>query len=284
MGFRLDRAATLYLAGPLRRFAGKRCIPILMYHSIGNEDEAGVPGYYQTVTTVSAFEEQMRFLHRGGYQAVGLAEAWNRLSQGGNVANTVVVTFDDGFRNFRSNAFPVLNRYGFTATMFLPTAFIGKTPQTFKDRECLTWGEIRELQQHGMVFGSHTVTHPKLYGMTPAAIEQELSGSKKAMEDNLGWPVDAFAYPYAFPEADGEFKRRLREMLLQTGYAIGVCTSIGRPSAASDPLFLPRLPVNSADDRRLFQAKLEGAYDWLAKPQYLVKAAKTRLKAARHGS
>jgi hypothetical protein len=94
-----------------------------------------------------------------------------------------------------------------------------------------------------------------------------LSESKSAIEQQLGQPVHSFAYPYAFPQENRNFASRFRMVLETAGYANCVTTSIGRPDGSVDRLHLPRLPVNTADDRNLLTAKLNGAYDWLAVPQ-----------------
>lgn len=284
MSLRLDRLVTLYVASPVRRFASisKPSIPILMYHSIAEEDEAGVQAYYRTATAPSAFAAQMESLHQAGFSVIGLNEAIRRFSEPEAAKSSVVITFDDGFRNFYTNAFPILNRHAFTATMFLPTAHIGESRLRFKEKECLTWGEVRELQKHGISFGSHTVTHRQLHDCDAHSIEEEIVDSKHTIEQKLGCAVQSFSYPYAFPETDASFKRKLREELRQAGYENGVCTTVGRPGPASDPFFLKRLPVNSDDDSRLFRAKLAGSYDWLAKPQYLVKMAKKWATAGAH--
>src|ERR1035437_7820808 len=143
-------------------------------------------------------------------------------------------------------------------------------------RDCLTWSEVRELQRYGISFGSHTVTHPQLRDLGKDDIEKELVNSKKAIEEKTGREVDSFAYPYAFPQTDAEFKKRLRESLHRAGYRSGVCTIVGRAGHGSDPLFMERLPMNGFDDLALFQAKLAGAYDWISKSQSVVKTAKAR--------
>jgi peptidoglycan/xylan/chitin deacetylase (PgdA/CDA1 family) len=284
MGLRMDRLATLYVVDPLRRrsFADRASIPILMYHSIADEDEAGVHRYYRTATAPTVFAAQMESLHQAGFSVIGIAEAIRRFSEPEAAKNSVVLTFDDGFRNFYTNAFPILNRYGFTATMFLPTAHIGESHLSFKGKECLSWGEVRDLQKLGISFGSHTVTHPQLHDCDMHSIRQEVVDSKQTIEQKLGHAALSFSYPYAFPGADASFRGRLREQLRQAGYENGVCTTIGRPGPASDPFFLKRLPVNSDDDSQLFRAKLAGSYDWLAKPQYLVKMAKGWMSAKAH--
>ena len=281
MALRIDRLTTLYVVDPIlrRTSAGKASLSILMYHSIADEDEAGAHPYYRTATSPPVFAAQMGSLHQAGFSVIGLAEAIRRCSEPNTVKSSVVITFDDGFRNFYTNAFPLLDRYGFTATMFLPTAHIGDSTLSFKGKECLSWSEVRELQKHGISFGSHTVTHPQLHDCDAASIKQEIVDSKQTIEQKLGCAVQSFSYPYAFPEIDNGFKARLRQELHQAGYENGVCTTVGRPGPGSDHFFLKRLPVNSDDDPKLFLAKLAGSYDWLGKPQYLVKMAKKWVSA-----
>jgi peptidoglycan/xylan/chitin deacetylase (PgdA/CDA1 family) len=281
MCMRIDRLATLYVVDPLRRFRlnGKTSIPILMYHSIADENEAGMHPYYRTATAPRVFEAQMESLHQSGFSVIGLTEAISRFREPIAGKSSLVITFDDGFHNFYTNAFPVLNRYGFTATMFLPTAHIGDNRLVFKGKECLSWSEVRELQKQGISFGSHTVTHPQLHDCDAQSIRKEIVDSKEMIEEKLGCTVESFSYPYAFPETDDDFKGRLREELQRAGYENGVCTTVGRPGPDSDPFFLKRLPVNSDDDSQLFRAKLAGSYDWLARPQYLAKMAKKWVSA-----
>jgi peptidoglycan/xylan/chitin deacetylase (PgdA/CDA1 family) len=215
----------------------------------------------------------MKFLREHNYRVIGLGDAVKEIEGPAGVsAKCVVITFDDGFRDFYTQAFPVLNYYGFSATVFLPTAFINESASRFKGRECLTWDQVRELRSARMLFGSHTVSHPQLTTVKPHELEMEVRESKRVIEDKLGCPVESFAYPYAFPETDRTFKQRLRAILRETGYLNGVSTIIGRAGRNGDAFFMKRLPMNSYDDPRLFQAKIEGAYDWLHGPQYLSKA------------
>lgn len=277
MNLRFDRAGTLYFPGQLfRRLSmGDGKIPVLMYHSVAEEDESDVAPYYRIATTPSQFLQQMTWLHEQGYRSVDLASAVGLMQGSKSTATkTVVITFDDGYRNFCQHAFPVLERFGFTATMFLPTAAIADQPLVFNQRECMTWSEVRDLQQRAISFGSHTVSHPQLHGLDRDRIREEIVWSRQIIEDRTGSAVDSFAYPYAFPQGDEPFKAMVRGILEEGGYHYGVCTRIGRAGVASDPLFLERLPINSADDTALLEAKMTGAYDWVGWTQSALKMAR----------
>ena len=271
----IDRSVSVYLCHPLVRGLNGLCrprIPILMYHSIA-ESQKGRHPYYETNTSPRIFAEQMRFLHDCGYRAQGWDTALQN-SAGPTNAKPVVITFDDGYADFYRYAFPVLSEYGFSATVFVITGLMKPQRMSFKGTECLTLPEVRELHSQGISFGSHTASHRDLRLLKQDEVENELSGSKKSLEDALGAPVKSFAYPFAFPEADRGFVTRLAGLLNECGYDCGVTTILGTARPGANRWFLPRLPVNSFDDLRFFRAKLEGAYDWLHGPQYLFKTLK----------
>jgi peptidoglycan/xylan/chitin deacetylase (PgdA/CDA1 family) len=277
-GIRADRLATLYFFYPLQNMLPHNKevrIPILMYHSISNGNRESKHPYYRTTTSPEVFAEQMRFLYDNQYSVIGLSDLVNperRRSE-----RCVVITFDDGFQDFYSHAMPVLSRYGFNATVFLPTGHIGDARLQFRNRDCLTWTEVRELHRAGIFFGSHTVTHPQLRLTTVEQQEYEIRQSKSSIEDNIGVEVESFCYPFAFPEESHAFAQRLRKSLKECGYKNGVCTVVGTVRPGEDMYFLKRLPINSWDDLRLFKAKLDGGYDWLHWIQYSRKVAKARM-------
>lgn len=281
---RLDRLLTLGLFQPLQHL-GLRSrdarLPILMYHSISEGTEAGVKPYYKVLTSPTRFAEHMQWLVDLGYRAVTLSDGLKWLQHHGqrndltrNSPQPVVVTFDDGFHDFHTAAFPVLQRHGFSATMYLPTAFIAQVRKSFKCRPCLTWGEVRDLDSAGIEFGSHTVNHPRLTDLRWSDIEFELRDSKTAIEQQIGHSIRSFAYPYAFPQQNRKFAIQFRSILEGCRYQTCVNTTIGRASAADEVLSLPRLPANSADDRRLFCAKIAGAYEWMKNAQNAIKTFK----------
>jgi peptidoglycan/xylan/chitin deacetylase (PgdA/CDA1 family) len=188
------------------------------------------------------------------------------------------LVFDDGFRDFYTAAYPLLRRHGFSATINLPTAFIGPSHRTFKGRECLSWAEAQELQREGIEFGAHTVNHPRLAFLPWNEVRSEVFDSKKEIEDQLGVPVRTFAYPYDYPQSDHRFCTHFREVLAQAGFESSVTTIVGRANPSHSVLQLPRLPANTDDDSALLTAKLQGSYDWFGVPQALVKRVKHRLR------
>jgi peptidoglycan/xylan/chitin deacetylase (PgdA/CDA1 family) len=276
---RIDRLATLYFFRPLQRMMrsrNDRRIPILMYHSISREEERGVHPYYRVVTTPEVFDRHMAFLADQGYQVIGLDAAVSLLSRDigehqGMPDKPVVITFDDGFRNFYTTAFPILAHHGFTATMFLPTSFINTDDENHKRKAFLTWSQVSELAESGISFGSHTMSHGYLLGKTRAEVERELRQSKETIEERTGNPVRFFSYPYAFPENDKSFVAFLRSALKDCGYSCAVTTKIGTAAQGDDLLSLKRIPVNAADDLALLGAKIIGGYDWMHTAQYTAK-------------
>jgi peptidoglycan/xylan/chitin deacetylase (PgdA/CDA1 family) len=273
LSMRLDRILSVHLGHPISRIADRNSvggIPILMYHGIRDGALSAHP-YYETNTSPEMFARHMEFLSCSGYTSVGLEEAVKYSPDKKSGSKPVVITFDDGFLDFYSTAFPILRQYGFMATVFIPTGLLSDQRSQWKCADLLTWSEVRQLQSCGMRFGSHTVSHPELEKLGIKQVDREVGQSKQTLEDELGVPIKTFAYPYAFPEHNRAFTRRLAEVLESHGYEVGVSTVIGRARSSDHRFFLPRLPVNTWDDLALFQAKLEGGYDWLHWPQWFYK-------------
>lgn len=271
---RFDRLVTLYLSHPLARSLGPHegsRVPILMYHSISDNLFGMSHPYFQINTLPEVFSQQMRWLRNAGYRAIGLPEAWRGIEAGADLAKTVVITFDDGYRDFYTEGIAVLKQCGFTATLFLATDRIRATPARIEGTDYLTWRDVRELHREGIAFGSHTVSHPDLRSLGLDQIEYEVGHSKEVIEQELGVPVESFSYPFGFPEEDKDFTRFLEDVLANLGFEHGVSTILGRASCGSNRFFLPRIPVNSYDDSSLLRAKLEGGYDWLHRLQLLKK-------------
>lgn len=277
--FRIDRALSIGFLGTLRRPRRESQIPILMYHGIRNELGKRHP-YFETNTSAFVFERHMQLLRQENYRGIHLTEAVQTLQTGDAMKKVVAITFDDGYCNFYTRALPLLEEYGFTATVFVASGLVGRQDTRLGPEPLLTWQEIREANELGIEVGSHTVAHLELYRWGVSVLQNELTTSKAMIEDEVGKEVCSFAFPYAFPEHDRAFTDRCASLLKSTGYTVGVCTAIGTAGPGNDQYFLPRLPINSYDDDRLFAAKLEGRYDWLHRPQYLAKWVNARFGAA----
>lgn len=290
--FRLDRMLTMGVFGPLVGTVPRPPrLRVLMYHGISNHLDQRVHPYYRTVTSPQRFGAQMELLCSGGYTLMTLGQALEWARSGADTepapadpdspdrGGPVVVTFDDGLRDFHSAAFPILQRLQIPSTVFLTSGCLDGRFLT--GEECLSRAEVAELSTQGVEFGSHTFTHPRLVELENSAIETELKRSRDDIEQILGRAVDLFSYPYRFPEENAEFTARLAASLVDCGYVGGVTTRIGSSTRQENPLFLKRLPVNDDDDLPFFRAKLEGAYDWLHVVQLARKRARRLLQPDR---
>lgn len=281
---RLDRFLTLSLFEPFTVLTQRKGfqIPILMYHSISHDVEPGIHPYYRTVTSPEVFVQQMALLAEQGYLVIGLDTAMNLLSADSCAhhdvpAKPVVITFDDGFLDFYTHAFPILSEHGFTATVFLPTSYINVEGRTIMGRPFLTWSQVRELGNAGITFGSHSMSHRILGTLARIEIDNELRQSKETIEDRTGKPVYTFSCPFAFPEHDKNLVAYLHFSLMACGYSGAVTTRIGTVSPGDDLYCLKRIPVNAEDDISLFRAKMAGSYDWLHAAQYSAKVVSRML-------
>ena len=208
---------------------------VLTYHSL---DESGSV----LSTAPRIFTEQMRILYELGVRVVPLAEIHQVLRTARDPEPMVVITFDDGFQSVYEHSLPVLERYGFPATVFLVTDYCGKTnswpgqPPYIERRSLLQWSEIKEMNTTGITFGSHTRTHPDLRTLAARDAEEELVASKKAIEDATGRSVDTFTYPY------GAYNDTVKR-LTQAHFAVACSTTLGFIKQDSDVLTLERLDM-----------------------------------------
>ena len=271
--YRLDRALSV---GVMKALAGlseperQPFVPILMYHGI-REGTCGRHPYYETSTSLEMFASQMRYLSDHDYTVIGLEALTSRPAAFGRRSRKVVITFDDGYHSFYTEALPVLARYGFRASIFIVSSFAQNPNRENSGVRHMDWREIREIRAMGNEIGSHTVSHPVLRDVPLERLLYEIEESKDIIEQETGGCIESFAYPYAFPEHDAKFISILRTILSYTGYTRGVCTTIGTVKFNGDPLFMPRIPINTQDDLCLFEAKVSGGYDWMRIVQSIYK-------------
>jgi peptidoglycan/xylan/chitin deacetylase (PgdA/CDA1 family) len=207
---RLDRLITLYLCSPITRlFAGTggNSVPILAYHSISKNLFGYSHPYYQINTSPNVFTDQMKWLRNAGYRSLDLNDLPAAFESGSDLSKCFVITFDDGYRDFLTEGWPVMQQCGFSATVFLATDRIQTSPSRIEGADYLTWQDVRELHSQGISFGSHTVSHPDLRSMEPNEIDYELGYSKEMIERMVSAPVRSFSYPFTLPEEDRNFAR-----------------------------------------------------------------------------
>jgi len=171
-------------------------VPILTYHSI---DETGSI----ISTSPDHFRSQMLHLQNKQFNIISLKDIVTYICENSTLpSKSVVITFDDGFKNFYSVAFPILKRYGFTATIFLVPGYCGKNNKWdgqlkgIPVLDLLGWDEIQEMAVNGMDFGAHTMHHPDLSEVSTEQAYDEITESKSLMQKYLGKDVSFFAYPY----------------------------------------------------------------------------------------
>jgi peptidoglycan/xylan/chitin deacetylase (PgdA/CDA1 family) len=244
----------------------KYTLPILMYHSV-------VPKVSQNSlleVSVDTFESQMAFFKKHGYNIMALTEVKDYLHPKKKLPpRSVVLTFDDGYKDNYTYAFAILKKYKFPATVFLILTKVG-TPGY------LGWEEIREMQDSGLVtFGSHTFTHPFLDTLkSPQDLKYEVSGSRAALENKLGRPVKLFSYPL------GRFDPVVVQAVKDAGYEEAVGASkTGRKYSSKDPFILKRLRI-SENSRNLlvFWFETTGYYTFVRETQQLGKTWKAKEK------
>ena len=191
-------------------------IPILMYHSVSER----VSRRFRTFSVTPAlFREHCRYLQEGGYSTLTVSDLADLLRRDARALpeRPVILTFDDGFADFREQALDVLVAGGLTATLYVVADYLGGQSRWLRDRgeeqrRTLSWSELREVHAAGVECGSHSRTHPQLDVEPEARARDEIFGSKKALEDGIGAAVRSFAYPF------GYFNRRVRELVRESAY------------------------------------------------------------------
>jgi peptidoglycan/xylan/chitin deacetylase (PgdA/CDA1 family)/2-polyprenyl-3-methyl-5-hydroxy-6-metoxy-1,4-benzoquinol methylase len=225
-------------------------VPILMYHDVAPTSENGVrPWRYRL--SPSEFLCQLEYLRNAGFRGATLAEWSAAMHYRKRLPDrSVIFTFDDAYRSFAKYAFPLLQKYGFPAIVFVPCAFAGgmnKWDEGVADQvPILDWNEIRQLAADGIEFGAHSMTHPPMTALSNAEVLSEAAQSKAILERELGRPVTAFAYPY------GDTDDIVQQLVAQCGYSVGLTTRFERAGFHDHAMALPRVEVTGDDDLATF--------------------------------
>ena len=216
-------------------------IPILMYHSISSHAS---PRFRPCIVSPETFDEHLSYLDQCHYTPVTVTQFVQAMARGGDglPARPVVLTFDDGYADFYTSALPALQRHGFTATLYVATAFVGGTSRWLQHmgegmRPMLTWEQLAEISASGIECAAHTHTHRPLDMLPPSVARDEIVRSKELLEEHLGQQVSSFAYPY------GYYSARVWQIVRAAGYASACAIKGALSSLHDDPYALARLAI-----------------------------------------
>ncbi|MBN1849249.1 MAG: polysaccharide deacetylase family protein [Deltaproteobacteria bacterium] len=225
---------------------GYQIVPVLTYHRFSGDCSSHL------CIADRIFDQQMRYLKENGYHVITPDDLLAFLEYRYAIPKkSVMITMDDGFRSVYEIAYPILKTYGFTATLFIYTDYIGVSDSA------ITWEQLREMKASGFTIGSHTMTHAdltlKMEGETDhdflARIKRELSGSKEIIDQKLGQDTFLLAYPF------GKYDQRAMECSRQAGYTVAMTVKRGGNAFFVDPLSLRRDQILT-EDMNLFLSTL----------------------------
>jgi len=224
-------------------------VDILMYHSVSDAGGA-------TSIAPAVFAAQMQAIADAGVPVITMDDYLAAEEGRATLPDrAVILTFDDGFQDFAQTAWLVMVRHGFRPIVYLPTGFVGRAEGWrgigSPPRPLMGWDRIGGLAADGVLFGSHTVSHPDLNHLPPAARAEELAVAKRAIEDRLACPVAHFAPPYGLANAAvrAEIARQ---------YRTSVGTRLGQARPGASVFDLPRIEMFYFTDPARWRAHLEG--------------------------
>jgi len=228
---------------------GYQLVPVLAYHNMGPEDRG------RLVIGVKKFEAQMKALRAEGFQSVSLSDYLEFTAGRKQLARkSVLITFDDGYRSFIQYARPILKDYGFTATLFVYTDFVGGGG--------MSWKELSAMIAQGFDVQAHSKTHSSLRrkeGEPQEAyakrIEAELAYPAEQFRKQLGRASDVLAYPY------GDTDDELLPFVVKYGYVAAFTVRRQSNPAWAYPLKISRSQVYSEMALKDFTANLTNFQD-----------------------
>jgi peptidoglycan/xylan/chitin deacetylase (PgdA/CDA1 family) len=230
-------------------------VPILMYHSVA---DYGSPELSPYRVTVAAFQQQICFLRRHGYQSISLDD-WVHCIVSGQVCarRPVVITFDDGYKNFVTHAAPVLEAADFRATIFVVTDKVSGTSDWDASLatpiELMNWNDLRALHQRGFDISSHTTSHVDLLTLSDEDIIRDSVKARATLREQLGRAVTSIAFPWGRNDA------RVRAALARGGFQVALSINNGFSSLGDDLLNLPRIHIAGPGDLDDFVDRIETA-------------------------
>ena len=220
-------------------------IPILGYHRVGRHRADHVP-----TVSAEAFERQLTLVARGGYRVLSFDEIAGLLDRGERLPRrSLSITFDDGYEETSTVAWPLLKRFGFSAAVFVSPGEVGAPGFA-------TWEQINAMAKDGMIIGSHTMHHSYLPAVNEERLSEELEQSKRIIEERIGRSVRYLSYPI------GGFTPRAQAVAKAAGYRIACTTNRALSRAGVDRYALRRVKMTDRDVLPLsFWVKASGYYD-----------------------
>jgi len=216
-----------------------RSIPVLAYHSITYSKGNSI------CLPLVNFKEQMKYLKDNGYHTITLSDLYKyRTRQKTLPEKSVVLTFDDGYKNNYIDMFPVLKKYNFKATIFVISSFVDK------NSKFLTSKQLVEMDKYGIEIDAHTVKHENLITLSKDKQLQTVTQSKKDIEKILNKKINFFSYPY------GGYNKSAIEVVKKAGYTMAVTTDAGWESKNNNVLILPRVDISSSRYMNSFKSRV----------------------------
>lgn len=233
----------------------KKGVAILMYHKIGEPPpESKLKKLW---VSPEKFERQLKYLQNKNIPVITCVQYYTMLEEKTVPAKAVIMTFDDGYEDNYTNAFPLLKKYGCKGTFFIVSETIGgmniwHNPADEPHQKMLNREQLVELQGAGMEIGSHTLSHPNLKQLSSEEARKQIGQSKVALEKILGKPVEIFAYPYGA----GAYEPAVKGLVKPAGYklAVGIRQGINVPGE-EDYFALKRITVRR--DESMFDFYLQ---------------------------
>jgi len=209
---------------------GQVFVPILMYHHININPKPGNSLWASLFVTPSLLDSELNYLFTNDYHAITLDDLYSNLKGTQTLPkNPIILTFDDGYKDFFDNAFPLLKKYNMKATEFVIT-------QVESFPAYLSWDQIHDLDASGLIsIEDHTMHHPSLTSLSSSSIITEIAGSKSDLESHLGKKVNWFAYPY------GSYNKFIISEVAAAGYEGAVSTNYGGVQSLDNIYLLNRI-------------------------------------------
>lgn len=231
-----------------------RALPVLLYHSISEAASSEVARF---AITPKVFEDHMRHLAEEGYSSMTVTELLPVLEGRSDVLpeRPVLVTFDDGFRDFLTNALAVMQRHGVVSTLYATTGFMGDGEAAGTNRsgdEMLSWRELAEVARQGVEVGGHTHSHPMLDTLPHAAARDEIVRCKELIEQHTETAVASFAYPHGYSST------WVRRAVAEAGYTSACAVKNAMSHPADDRFAIARLMLEARHTRDDFLRMLSG--------------------------